>query len=101
MRLGKLLAGLVAGLALFAAGPAHAGKVKVKLGTLAPDGSAWHNLLKELAEKWKTESNGDVDLKIYPGGVAGNESDMVRKMRVGQLQAAAITIIGIHDIDPA
>ena len=101
MRVGKLLAGLVAGLALFAATPAAAARAAARLGTLAPDGSSWHNLLKELAQKWKAESNGDVDLKIYPGGVAGNESDMVRKMRVGQLQAAAITVIGIHDIDPA
>jgi TRAP-type C4-dicarboxylate transport system substrate-binding protein len=73
--------------------------VTVKLGTLAPDGSGWHLLLKEMAAAWSKASGGKVVLKIYPGGVAGNEGDMVRKMRVGQLQAAAITIIGMGDID--
>lgn len=95
------LAALLAAFVVALPGLAAAGKVKVKLGTLAPDGSAWHNLLKELGNRWKAESNGDVELKIFAGGVAGNEGDMVRKMRIGQLQAAAITVIGLHDIDAA
>ncbi len=95
----RLFAALAAvALCAFAA-PAHA-EVTVKLGTLAPDGSPWHKLLKELAQTWEKESNGQVKVKIFAGGVAGNEGDMVRKMRVGQLQSAAITIIGLHDIDP-
>lgn len=40
-------------------------------------------------------------MKIYPGGVVGNESDMVRKLRLNQLQAALLTGTGIRDIDPA
>jgi TRAP-type C4-dicarboxylate transport system substrate-binding protein len=77
-----------------------ASAVEIKLGTLAPSGSPWHNLLKEMAQKWKEASGGQVDLRIYPGGVLGNEGDMVRKMRVGQIQAAAVTTIGLHDITP-
>jgi TRAP-type C4-dicarboxylate transport system substrate-binding protein len=79
--------------------PASAQTVTVKLGTLAPDGSGWHLLLKEMAAAWSKASGGKVVLKIYPGGVAGNEGDMVRKMRVGQLHAAAITTIGMGEID--
>lgn len=75
-------------------------QVVVKLGTLAPSGSTWHNLLKEMAEKWSEASNGRVQLKIYPGGALGNEGDMVRKMAVNQLQAASITAVGMHDITP-
>lgn len=90
----------LAALALVAfAAPASAA-VTVKLGTLAPDGSPWHKLLKELAQTWEKESGGQVKVKIFAGGVAGNEGDMVRKMRVGQLQSAAMTIIGLHEIDP-
>lgn len=81
--------------------PAHAGKVKIKLATLAPQGSSWENLLLELGEKWKEQSNGDVELKVYSGGVTGNEGDTVTKMGVGQVQAAAITIVGMRNIDPA
>ncbi|HEY2748366.1 MAG TPA: TRAP transporter substrate-binding protein DctP [Polyangia bacterium] len=78
---------------------AHA-DVIIKLGTLAPNGSTWHTLLKEMGQKWEQASGGKVKLRIYPGGVLGNESDMVKKMRIGQLQAAALTTLGLHDIAP-
>jgi TRAP-type C4-dicarboxylate transport system substrate-binding protein len=88
------------GLALFFSSPAQA-DVTIKLGTLAPEGSQWHNLLREIGEQWSQVSNGKVKMKIYPGGVVGNESDMVRKLRVSQLQAALLTGTGIRDIEPA
>lgn len=79
---------------------ALAQEVTIKLGTLAPQGSSWHTLLKELSEKWSEASGGKVKLKIYAGGTQGSEGDMVRKMGVGQLQAASITNVGMHDIIP-
>lgn len=85
-------------LALAIAAPVSAQEVTIKLGTLAPNGSTWHNLLKELADRWAQASGGRVKLRIYPGGTQGSEGDMVRKMAVGQLQAAAITNVGMHDI---
>ncbi len=85
--------------ALVLAAPlASAQVVTVKLGTLAPNGSTWHNLLKEMGERWAEASGGKVKLRIYAGGTQGSEGDMVRKMAVGQLQAAAITNVGMHDI---
>jgi TRAP-type transport system periplasmic protein len=90
---------LVLALALAATAPAaSAQEVTIKLGTLAPNGSTWHNLLKEMGERWAQVSGGRVKLRIYPGGTQGSEGDMVRKMAVGQLQAAAITNVGMHDI---
>ena len=81
-----------------AAPAASAQEITVKLGTLAPNGSTWHNLLKEMGERWAEASGGRVKLRIYPGGTQGSEGDMVRKMAVGQLQAASITNVGMHDI---
>ena len=72
--------------------------VVIKLGTLAPNGSPWHTILKEMGQKWEQASGGKVKLRIYPGGVLGNEGDMVKKIRIGQLQAAALTTVGMHDI---
>ena len=72
--------------------------VVIKLGTLAPNGSPWHTILKEMGQKWEQASGGKVKLRIYPGGVLGNEGDMVKKIRIGQLQAAALTTVGLHDI---
>lgn len=91
-----LLAALLAVLA-----PAvRAEPVTIKLGTLAPQGSSWHELLKELALRWEQASGGQVRLRIYAGGTQGSEGDMVRKLGIGQLQAAAITNIGMHDVIP-
>jgi len=91
---------LLAALLVLAAPALAADEVTIKLGTLAPQGSTWHLLLKELAERYQKESGGKVKLKIYAGGTQGGEGDMVRKMGVGQLQAASITTVGMHDIAP-
>jgi len=75
-------------------------QVTIKLGTLAPAGSTWHEILKELAQRWEQASGGQVKLRVYAGGTQGSEGDMVRKMGIGQLQAASISNIGMHDILP-
>lgn len=77
-----------------------AAPVVVKLGTLVPEGSAWHVILKDMAEKWKVASNGQVQLRIFAGGVAGDEPVVVEKMRIGQYQAAALSIVGLSLISP-
>jgi TRAP-type C4-dicarboxylate transport system substrate-binding protein len=75
--------------------------VTLKLGTLAPEGSTWHKALVKMAAKWLELTSGEVDLKIYAGGVAGNETVMLRKMRIGQLHAGAFTNVGLLEIDPS
>lgn len=72
----------------------------VKLASLAPTGSPWDDGLKQIAADWQRISNGKVTLKIYPGGIAGDEEDMIRKMRIGQLNAAGLTGIGLCRIFP-
>ena len=89
---------LIASLLLAATSPAAA--VVIKLGTVAPEGSPWHDTLRDIAAAWQKLSNGQVTLRIYPGGVAGDESDMLRKMRIGQLNAAALTSGGLGDVIP-
>ncbi|MCK4578730.1 MAG: TRAP transporter substrate-binding protein DctP [Candidatus Marinimicrobia bacterium] len=81
--------------------PAWAGKkpVIVKMATLAPEGSPWHEVLMEIAQDWRDISNDKVRLRIYAGGVIGDESDMVRKIRIGQIHAAALTAEGMSYID--
>jgi TRAP-type transport system periplasmic protein len=88
---------LTAALAALIASTAQA-QVTIKLGTLAPAGSTWHEILKELGQRWEQASGGQVKLKVYAGGTQGSEGDMVRKMGIGQLQAASISNIGMHDI---
>ena len=79
--------------------PLHADKTyTLKFATLAPAGTTWMNLLEEWAETVKTESNGRLVFKIYPGGVQGDEPDVLKKIRFGQLHGGAFTGYGIGRI---
>jgi TRAP-type C4-dicarboxylate transport system substrate-binding protein len=78
-----------------------AAPAKVRLATLAPKDSSFHNTLKVMAEKWRQAPGGGIDLTIYTDGTMGGEADMVRRMRIGQLQAAMITAMGLAEIDLA
>ena len=92
----------VLGLLLLAAVPSRAQRpTTIKLATLVPERSVWGVLLRDLTEEWKTITDGRVVARIYPGGVAGDDPDIVRKMRIGQLQAATITVTGLSEIDDA
>ena len=56
--------------------------VEIKLGTTAPAGSPWDFALKELASRWNTISNGRVRVRLYLGGVAGDEDDKIGRAHV-------------------
>ena len=75
----------------------YAGTV-IKLGTVAPAGSLWDIKLREIASEWKRISNGEVQLKLYLGGTVGDEDNMIRAMKVGGLNACAITAQGLKEI---
>lgn len=79
--------------------PAQASPITVKLGTLAPEGSPWYKVMRSMGEQWEKVSGGKVKLKIYPGGVSGNEGQILKKMRIGQLHAATFTATGLIDLD--
>ena len=85
---------------LLAMGVSPAFAQVIKLGTVAPEGSPWHDTLLEVAQKWKALSGGTVTVRIYAGGVAGDEKDMLRKIRIGQLHATALTSVTLLDIIP-
>ncbi len=67
----------------------------LKFATLAPAGTTWMNLLEEWGQTVKTQSNGRLVFKFYPGGVQGDEPDVLRKMRFNQLQGGAFSGHGI------
>jgi len=75
--------------------------VLIKMGTVAPEGSPWHQILQQMGQQWQKISGGKVTLRIYPGGVLGDEPDMITKMRIGQLQAVALSGSGLSRLEPA
>src|SRR5580692_3771604 len=72
----------------------------IRLGTLVPKGSRWHEILQQMGEEWKKASGGKIELKIYPGGEQGDEPEMVQKLRIKKLQAVALSGAGLSGIDP-
>src|SRR6185295_9679479 len=74
-------------------------QTRIRIGTLAPQGTSYHKALLEMASKWQQATNGRVQVTIYPGTMGG-EPELIRRMRLGQLQAAALTTTGVAAIDP-
>jgi TRAP-type C4-dicarboxylate transport system substrate-binding protein len=70
----------------------------IKLGSLAPEGSPWDKALRRIAADWNAASEGRLRVKVFAGGIAGDEPSMIRKIRINQLQAAAITGVGLGSI---
>ena len=73
--------------------------LRFNVGTVAPEGSPWHEILQQMGQDWEKISDGTVSLRIYPGGVLGDETGMLRKVRIGQLQAVALSSAGLASIE--
>ena len=65
--------------------------VTIKIATLSPEGSSWVNAMRKAAADVKAATEGRVKFKFYPGGVMGDDKAVLRKIRIGQLQGAAMT----------
>lgn len=97
-----LLAGRsVALLALALVLPAAAAEARVnlRLATVAPRGSAYHLILDKMAAEIGRETGGEVRIRIIAGGAAGDETAMISKMRIGQVQMAAVSNVGLAELD--
>jgi len=75
-----------------------AAAVPLKLATAAPKGTSLHQALLEMRDKWLSAPAGGAALTIYPGS-QGGEADVVRRMNIGQLQAAMLSAVGLAEID--
>ncbi len=95
--------GLVVATALtsisFGVSTAAADNVELRIATLAPSGSPWMAVLDKSAAEIKEKTAGRVTLKYFEGGQQGDERDFVRKIKLGQLDGAAVTAIGLSMID--
>jgi TRAP-type C4-dicarboxylate transport system substrate-binding protein len=70
----------------------------IKLATLAPEGSSWIKTFTVLNKEVMNRTENKVQFKIYPGGVLGDEMDMLRKLKIGQLQGVALTSAGLSTL---
>jgi len=70
----------------------------IKLATLAPEGSSWIATFNSINKEVQEKTDQQVRFKFYPGGVLGDEKDMLRKMHIGQIQGAALSSAGLSAI---
>ena len=96
--LGKWAALLLAGVL---ATSALAADKQLRIGTLATKNSLYHRQLMELGEAWRTAQGGNAKHLVYPDGSQGGETDMARRMRIGQLQGALLSVVGLREIEPS
>ena len=89
------------GLALLLPAAAAEARVNLRLATVAPRGSAYHLILDKMAAEIGRETGGEVRIRIIAGGAAGDETAMISKMRIGQVQMAAVSNVGLAELDPS
>jgi TRAP-type C4-dicarboxylate transport system substrate-binding protein len=85
------------GLGLFFMGAVQAQTIKVAV--LAPEGTSWASNMEDMAKEIKKVTNGEVNIRLYLGGTQGDEHDVLRKVRVGQLQGGIFTGKTLGDIN--
>jgi TRAP-type C4-dicarboxylate transport system substrate-binding protein len=72
----------------------------LKIATLAPEGSFWMVEMRLGAKEIAERTEGRVNFKFYGGGVQGNDNQVRRKMRIGQLHGATFTSAALGDFSP-
>ncbi len=70
----------------------------IKFATLAPVGSTWLNVVNDISDELREKSDGKLRLKVYAGGISGDEKDVLRKMKIGQLHCAGFTGVGLGEV---
>jgi len=84
----------------FFANTGNAGEV-LKIATVAPDSSEWIQIARELLKYIEKNSNNEVKVTLYTGGIMGDEPDMLRKIQLGQLQGGGFSGLGLGKVVPA
>jgi len=76
-----------------------ANSAPIKVGVLAPEGTGWAKIVKKMTTEIKEATKGNVEIKVYYGGSQGDEQDVLRKIRIGQLQGGIFTGKTLGDIN--
>lgn len=97
----KITAAVLLALGFLNASPTIAADMQLRIGTLAPKNSLYHRQLMEMGEAWRTAQGGASKTIVYPDGSQGGEAEMARRMRIGQLQSALLSVVGLREIEPS
>jgi len=75
-------------------------KVTIRLASLVPENTAWGAAINKMAAEWSRITNGEVEVIVFHNGTAGGEGEVLRKLKINQIQAAVFTTMGVSAIMP-
>ncbi len=91
----------VTALLMLVVGPLHAQRsTRLKIATIAPDGTFWMEEARRAGDEISRRTDGRVTVRLYPGGTMGSDDMVLRKMRIGQLQGGAVLAGSLARLDP-
>jgi TRAP-type C4-dicarboxylate transport system substrate-binding protein len=96
-----LVTGVLPGLLATATVPVLAADKPLRIGTLVPKNSLYHRELMAVGEAWRAAQGGSGRFLVFPDGSQGGEAEMARRMRIGQLQGALLSVVGLREIEPS
>ena len=74
---------------------------QLRIGSLVPKNSLYHRQLMDIGEAWRATQTEKSKYVVYPDGSQGGEAEMARRMRIGQLQGALLSVVGLQEIEPS
>ena len=75
--------------------------IQLRVASVVPKNSLYHQSLLEMGEAWRTAQGTNARFTVFTDGSQGGEAEIVRRMRIGQLQGALISVVGLRDIEPS
>ncbi len=72
----------------------------IRLASLVPENTAWGMAINKMAAEWAKATNGEVQVIVFHGGTAGDEPEVLRKLRLNDIQAAVFTSVGLSSVTP-
>lgn len=78
-------------LAAFALPSFARAEVTLKYATLAPENTVWAKTIKHCVDEIAAKTGGQVQVKVFYGGIAGDEPSVMRKLKTGTIDIASFT----------
>ncbi len=75
---------------LWVGAAASASAIELRISTLYPDGTNEIRMLREAGSEIATRTDNRVTLRLFPGGVMGDDQAVQRRIRAGQLHGALV-----------
>jgi TRAP-type C4-dicarboxylate transport system substrate-binding protein len=91
---------LISTVLFFSLAPVCAQNTVIKIALVTPEGSAWTKTLRKMVDEVRLKTRGEIELRVYAGGISGDELDVIRKIQAGRIDAAGFSGVGLGILLP-